>query len=157
MATETKLLVEKIKSKYLCAVGRSVRTSYRKLACVALHQSSSRSRWKPRGHYLYCCCVFFVFCINSVAAGWKQSWGKDYDRRLFYYCRTHTHRSWCALIKTRRSVEDMMKRSFSEFRTQRELGAKDLPKVMAKCTDALNNLKATVRTAEPAKCPRIPA
>ncbi|CAN0470424.1 unnamed protein product, partial [Ectocarpus sp. 12 AP-2014] len=44
------------------------------------------------------------------------------------------------------SVEDMMKRSFSEFRTQRELGAKDLPKVMKKCTDALNNLKAT---AEP--------
>ena len=38
-----------------------------------------------------------------------------------------------------------MKRSFSEFRTQRELGAKDLPKVMKKCTDALKHLKATVR------------
>ena len=38
-----------------------------------------------------------------------------------------------------------MKRSFSEFRTQRELGAKDLPKVMKKCTDALNHLKTTVR------------
>lgn len=37
-----------------------------------------------------------------------------------------------------------MKRSFSEFRTQRELGAKDLPKVMKKCMDALNNLKETV-------------
>lgn len=31
----------------------------------------------------------------------------------------------------------MMKRSFSEFRTQRELGAKDLPKIMSKCKDAL--------------------
>lgn len=30
-----------------------------------------------------------------------------------------------------------MKRSFSEFRTQRELGAKDLPKIMSKCKDAL--------------------
>lgn len=39
-----------------------------------------------------------------------------------------------------RSVEDMMKRSFSEFRTQRELGAKDLPKLMSKCTDALVKL-----------------
>lgn len=42
-----------------------------------------------------------------------------------------------------RSVEDMMKRSFSEFRTQRELGAKDLPKVMKKCMDALSNLKVS--------------
>lgn len=43
-----------------------------------------------------------------------------------------------------RSVEDMMKRSFSEFRTQRELGAKELPKIMKKSMDALNKIKATV-------------
>lgn len=40
-----------------------------------------------------------------------------------------------------RSVEDMMKRSFSEFRTQRELGAKNLPKVMEKCMNALTNIE----------------
>lgn len=47
------------------------------------------------------------------------------------------HTLFCAPL---RSVEDMMKRSFSEFRTQRELGAKDLPKLMIKCTDALAKL-----------------
>ncbi|CAM9658261.1 unnamed protein product, partial [Discosporangium mesarthrocarpum] len=38
------------------------------------------------------------------------------------------------------SVEDMMKRSFSEFRTQRELGARDLPGVLTKCSEALTKL-----------------
>lgn len=35
-----------------------------------------------------------------------------------------------------------MKRSFSEFRTQRELGAKNLPKILKKCSDALNKLES---------------
>lgn len=48
-----------------------------------------------------------------------------------------------------RSVEDMMKRSFSEFRTQRELGAKELPKIMKKSMDALNKIKATVSVGGP--------
>lgn len=48
-----------------------------------------------------------------------------------------------------RSVEDMMKRSFSEFRTQRELGAKELPKIMKKSMDALNKIKATVSVVRP--------
>lgn len=57
---------------------------------------------------------------------------------------TVVYKVCCSLRSAVRSVEDMMKRSFSEFRTQRELGAKDLPGVMKKCVGALNNLKDTV-------------
>ena len=56
-----------------------------------------------------------------------------------------------------RSVEDMMKRSFSEFRTQRELGAKELPKIMKKSMDALNKIKATVSVGRPAQHYKMPS